>query len=80
MKVLAYVHTDGCGKPAFIVLKKPEPFDTVRSEDARHVDGRRIENAYGTPILCDGCGCQLEHPLRVNRILERELPIKEIVP
>lgn len=66
--VLQYLHVDGCGMPAFLMRRKPQLREAIRSIIATHLDGTVIQP--GTPITCDCCG----QPIRLN--LENVVPIR----
>lgn len=47
------IHRD-CGKPAFLMRRKPLPRDLAQSEDAAHLDGTPIK--FESTPECDSCG------------------------
>ena len=53
------VHGD-CGRPAFLLLRKPNPGDLLRSSDILQIDGAPM--VPGTPCVCGSCGVHfLQH-------------------
>lgn len=61
-----FLHKTGCGRPAFRLVARPSR--QMRSADARHMDGRRIP--YGSPVMCDHCGAQIELHPRSRDVIE----------
>jgi hypothetical protein len=46
-----------CGRTAFIALKPPVMLADLKSSDAKHIDGRPMQEH--APIRCDACGARL---------------------
>lgn len=53
----ALVHHDGCGQPAFLMVRLPEFGDRLDARDCRHLDGSSI--LPSDPVSCESCGCQI---------------------
>lgn len=48
----AYIHPE-CGKPAFLLTKRPEPGTVFSSKTAAHLNGSPME--YGSKVWCESC-------------------------
>ena len=50
----AYLHYDDCGGIAFYLSRRPEPYETMRANEALLINGS-VAEPY-TRVLCGNCG------------------------
>lgn len=56
MRRWAFIHKNGCKKPAFLLRDRPIHMELLRLSDACSLDGQPIKAKPGDPILCESCG------------------------
>lgn len=54
-----YIHSPGCGKPAFKMRRFPQVGEIIQARDFEHLNGSEI--TAGESIKCDSCGGYIPH-------------------